>query len=67
MFVFYIQIPSAYARERLDLLRQLEKLQEMDVSASSQDEENVEVPKVQINAASDAVGDEPWCVRAWVK
>lgn len=56
---FPAMIPSAYARERLDLLRQLEKLQEMDVSASSPDEENVEVPKVQINAASDAVGDEP--------
>lgn len=52
---FPAMIPSAYARERLDLVRQLEKLQEMDVSASNVDEENVEMPKVQINA----VGDDP--------
>lgn len=56
---FPAMIPSAYARERLDLLRQLEKLQQMDASASNPYEENVETPKVQINAIGDAVGDEP--------
>lgn len=40
---FPSMIPSAYARERLDLLRQLEKVQEMEVSASSPDERTAEI------------------------
>lgn len=40
---FPSMIPSAYARERLDLLRQLEKVQEMEVSASSPDEGTAEI------------------------
>ncbi|XP_057865210.2 uncharacterized protein LOC131072923 isoform X1 [Cryptomeria japonica] len=39
---FPSMIPSAYARERLDLLRQLEKVQEMEVSASYPDEGSAE-------------------------
>eukprot|EP00252_Welwitschia_mirabilis_P004739 TRINITY_DN1502_c0_g1_i2.p1 TRINITY_DN1502_c0_g1~~TRINITY_DN1502_c0_g1_i2.p1 ORF type:complete len:865 (-),score=201.99 TRINITY_DN1502_c0_g1_i2:380-2974(-) len=46
-------IPSAYARDRLDLLRQLEKVKEMEANPSGFDEINREMSNVQLNTASD--------------
>lgn len=50
--MFFWQIPSTYGPERLDLLRQLEKVKEMETSEENPNENGEELAWLEANANS---------------